>query len=498
MANRYRKPPETITDFTARMNQNVGKLTRVPRSVATGVDKGSLVFNGGYIEVDPGQTDTQFENPVFWVTGNPSELTNLILLDNFDRNQANSWANVSTGSINGTSYAMWDWLTNGGSAGDYNVVYTSGFHGTGTINITTGGSARYVYANGVANALDDMLMDMTFNLPAMPTASNMAVALLPRFRDVANQYLVQAMCNSTGTIDIVISTNVANVTTQVASVTGVETFVAGQDIHFECQIVGFEIQARVWVGDAKPDWQIDFIDTNNTFATGLYGLRFRTSSSLLPLPFVTNVTNVSVYVPNTQTGIGSFESTNRVFIGRNRSNGLSDFSNSTALEFNDAPIDTSIPTNSFMIRDRFYGSLLVDASIGRGLSDPQIPYTWFDPSTPKSTTSATFTNHSSIFWHAYHPFLMVVVLVNIPSGTTYDVRVNESGHNQQAILTGLTNTFSYQYLFVNRDNTSDVPPTGFFIGQNGYELNFDLEWRRTAGTGTGTMLIAFTYGFDQL
>lgn len=480
------------------MNKSVNKLTRVPRNVAAGVDKGSLVFNGGRLEVLPGTDQGEFQFPVFFAYGEPPSLTKTALLEHFDRNVSSAWGDPSAGV--GYSFALTPWATVGGTAAEYNVTYPGGAatHGVGTLSVSAASQTRIV--TGGFSIFTDVSIITTFGVPVMPAGTNMQVSNVLRYLDANNHYLATVTLQAAGTLDLSIAMNVAGTTTTKVTLSGITPFTVNQNIQLEAQIVGSKIQARVWIGSNKPDWQLTWTDPVTTFSAGLYALRASSSAGTTnSFPYLFNFTQVLVDVSTSQTGTGNFIGTNHVAMARNRSNALTalPFFENDAFEFTDAPVDSSIPISSLFLRDKYSGALLSDASLGRGMADPQLQYSWFDPAATKSTTSGSFTNFASILWRTYHPFLLVAVLINVPSGTTYEVRVNENGHAQQAIAS-VTNFFGYRYLFVNRDNTSDAVPSGAFIGQNGTELDLDLEWRRVSGSGTATMVIAETYGFDQL
>jgi hypothetical protein len=138
------------------------------------------------------------------------------------------------------------------------------------------------------------------------------------------------------------------------------------------------------------------------------------------------------------------------------------------------------------------GAIVADANNeeARGLSAPQFHVHFFDSSLVKTTTSGSFVNIMSTFWYMYHPHLRVRVIVQTPAGTTGEVRVKENSQAQQAIFSIPSNANQFVDLIVDRRNC--------FYGTfpNGDDANLDLEFRRTGGAGSVSVIFVEAIAID--
>lgn len=482
---KYRHPEPDIVSFSARTAQRVAKLERTPRALATSVDRGSLQFNGGELMLSPGNNKQEY--PVLAAFGNPTELTKVIVLDNFDRNESSGWGNPSLDG-NGFSYAAFAWTNAGGSGTDYTVTNITGNSGVGKISTSAVNSNRNVI-NGVSTCTDQKWL-LTFSLPAMPTGGPVWLGTILRLGSFGS-YQARIIVNPTGIVTMQITSRTAsNVDTYLGTYNLPNLFVPTQNYQLETKVVGNTISMRMWkAGESKTDYQLVGVDPANTYPTGKSAIYlYLDAANTNTLPYAVSFTNVSLYVNTNEVGVFTLSANNGFELFRHDSNAPDAFVGQPAISFYDYPHDPTFPISTITIADQYGGQIFTDAAYGRGMADPRIQVDFFDPAATKSTTSATFTNFASCFWYVYHPVLRVTVLVNVPSATTYEIRMMENSHNQQALLS-LTNTFGYYTMNVYRANTTDN-------GYNGNPLNLDLEWRRVSGTGTATMVIADAVGID--
>lgn len=489
---KYRKPTADLVTFTDRVSQRVAKLERMPRGVATSIDRGSLQFNGGELIINPGNSGSEL--PFLLVTAKPTTLTNWLVIDNYDRNISSSWGTQFDVLGEGYSFAIADWIATGGSASDYNVTYSGTDHkGIGTISVNTLNAARSV-VNG-ASAVTDQAVRTTFSIPALPTGAPVTVGAVLRVGTYGN-YQVRALIQTNGSVVFNIVNNQVlptAVDTVLANVTVPNfTLIAGQKYTIYAEVVDFTINAKIYLADtSQPRTQVTYTDTTSTYPRGTSAVRVRVETgNTNTLPYVFSFYNTQMICNTNQIGINSIQPDNVFTLYRHDSsaNGLSGL---PGFIFTDLPYDPDVPASTITISDRWSDTIFSDATKGRGIGSPTIPTRFFDPAATKSTTSGSFTNFASAFWHVYHPKLRVTCLINVPSGTTYEVRVNENGHDQQAI-TSVTNYFGYIDLIVDREAT--VVGSGDF--SNGQEVNLDLEWRRSAGSGTATMVFVDAMGMD--
>lgn len=478
MASRYRMPQPDAVGHINQINGRLAKLERVPRAPKTSVDKGSMVFNGGTMQVNSGDVASGAVLPIFTATGVPPALDQLYVDDTFDRTVANGWGTTPDG--------LFTWLI-GSPAADYSVNLGIAHHNIASVNV------RHTSLVGSA-ANVDAAVEYCVALPAIPTGAPIAVSTYFRGGDpgASQQYDVTMYFNLDATVTMNAGGTAAGTRSAISStVTLPFTYIAGFYVHVLAQIEGQTMSAKAWLaGTQQPiEWQLIATDSGTfNFGSGMVGVSsILQSGNTNTRPFdikfsdeiggaTTGTMKFREYVSNRATNIGRTVSVNTVKMFRN-----SVGSGVAAFEYTDTPTDPSVPWPSTFMRDRAGNIIFSDACLARGLSHPRFNVPFWDQAASKSTTSGTYTNFMSAYWNVYHPCLRVILLANCPAATNYDVHIMENSIGELAYLPLNPNTFQFYVFYVFRTQLSIANKT------SGYSANLDIEWRRTSGTGTATM-----------
>ena len=467
---RYRPHPVElgIVGYAAKTQNELKKVSRIPRASATSIDKGELQVNGGQFLVNPDPLTpvTVPGGPVFNTYG-LNTATAVYVTDNFDR--------FIQGDF-GTSDDGQDWTVSGPDPTEFNVNT-----GTATINLNSTNIVRLAY---VGPAVQDGVVTALITAPVLATGASYQVGLVAGATDGGNYYAAELSFQTSGAIVVLIRKSVGAVLSTLGSVTSAYTYTAGSK--FWLRFTFFddgEYDASGWpVGNSPPASEdVTVFDTGSSGFCGVWGLATASNTNNPVATF----SNFTVKFPLSQ----SFP--NVVSMGRqNAANTLGAAFGS--MFYADTPVQAGNPQSSMILYDRYGNQNFSDAGPGAGIADPRIQVHFFDSSATKSTTSATFVNFMSTFWYVYHPNLRATVLINVPASTTYEVRLNVSGGGQLAIQS-VTNSFVFVDLIASRTNANALA-VGSDI--NGNSLNIDLEWRRVSGTGTATMAFVEAVGID--
>lgn len=481
MASRYRMPPPDGVGHINQINGRLAKLERIPRAPKTSVDKGSMVFNGGTMQVNSGDVAAGAVLPIFTATGVPPSLDQLYVADTFDRTTASGWGTTPDG--------LFTWACNG--AAD-TVSSGVAHHSISVVN-----SRHTCLVGSAANV--DAAIEYCVSLPAVATGAPISVSSYFRggSTSATQQYDVTLYFNLDSTVTMNMGGTAAGVRSALSPTIVLPfTYSSNQYIHIFAQIEGQTMSCKAWpAGTQQPiEWQLVATDAGTfNFGSGMVGVSSilqtgNTNTRPYDIKFsdelggaAVGTTKFSEKISNRATNIGRTVSVNTVKMYRN-----SVGSGVAAFEYTDTPTDPSVPWPSTFMRDRAGNIIFSDACLARGLSHPRFNVPFWDQSATKSTTSATYVNFMSAYWNVYHPCLRVILLANCPAATNYDVHIMENSVGELAYLPLNPNTFQFYVFYVFRTQLSIAN------NSSGYSANIDIEWRRTGGTGTATM--AFVEG----
>lgn len=181
-----------------------------------------------------------------------------VISDTFTRTVVNGWGSTDTGQA-------WVNTFDSGSANDFDVTGGRGVHA----NPTTSGAHRSVVPAPAADV--DARVDM--GVDQMIFTDDVFLALMVRYVDPNNFYMVRLEFEPAGTVRLTLITRVAAVETIVDSEL-IGTYAPNQMFTVRFQAQGQNLRGRAWItGTAEPEvWQV--VGTSAAFAgAGSTGLR---------------------------------------------------------------------------------------------------------------------------------------------------------------------------------------------------------------------------------
>jgi hypothetical protein len=181
-----------------------------------------------------------------------------VVTDTFDRTVANDWGTSTSGQV---------WTASGGSASDYNVA-----NGFGTIFPASAGTSREVTIGSVATT--DQQNDTLFVAQQVATGDAYNVHLWARRFDSNNYYRLEAILNTSGTINFDFQKIVAGVGTSLGSGSSILTYAAGHVIGMRIEAIGTQLRGKIWNATLTSEptaWNITVNDSSIT--AGRQGIR---------------------------------------------------------------------------------------------------------------------------------------------------------------------------------------------------------------------------------
>lgn len=142
------------------------------------------------------------------------------------------------------------------------------------------------------------------------------------------------------------------------------------------------------------------------------------------------------------------------------------------------------------IRDRAGNAIVSDdTTSGQGLARPFIPIPFGDYVVPTvTTTSGTFSTNHRASIYKQHPYLIVTLIVQTPSGTAGEVRVWNATAGEQIGSTLAVASNTYQQVIIG---------PGVVNGDHEAPLDIDIQARRTSGAGTVGTCVLTAWGYPS-
>jgi hypothetical protein len=337
---KYREPPASLDKIIADLTARVAKLERTPRGTNTTIDKGNFDINGGTLSVwaktpaGGGQN-----NPIFTATGKPLDIDKIYVLDSMLRTVTNGWGIADTGQT-------WAVL---GTATDYAVATGIGTQSLGSVNVRRGAT--------VGVAVSGSTQILSVKCPVIATGAPISAGAFIHYNDSNNYYTAEVVFNVDGTLSLEISRMYGGILTSLGTATTGIIYTATKTVNIATKIDSGIISISTWLADPNSfepsNYQLNVSD--NSIATGLQGItsilrtgNTNTTPVIMSFPLGTGVGKVyQIFVYNNATGLSTFNAINTVTMSRINSAATS--FNIPFFEFNDAPIDPTIPAQSLMI-----------------------------------------------------------------------------------------------------------------------------------------------------
>lgn len=265
----------TPVTFGAALTATVLPGTPARTEVTAGGRRVALLTTGARTVVVQGPTRTFTENK-------------RLFRDDFGRTLPNTSLPAADRVHWGTSPGGGAWSTLGPVATDYSVL-----PGTGLIALTTENASRHATLRDGEIADVDVRVVASFD--KVPTGQACSYALSFGYQDTRNSYRARLSFLTTGTVQLRVEKEVADVVTQLSAAQDLATGVrAGTRWTVRVRREGVRVQVKAWPSaSAEPAaWAVDLEDP--TFTKGRVGLRALANSGCTNLPVTLAVTDFQV------------------------------------------------------------------------------------------------------------------------------------------------------------------------------------------------------------
>lgn len=253
-----------------------------------------ICYDGDYLRLSCGHgvffdTEMPLDTEFYYITEGldaPCIPADPVVLDLFDRVVAGNWGTATSGQL-------WSQITDAG-----NVPSVSG--GVGNVLMDTAGDSTYMH---IASPGPGVRGQVQFRSPVIATGALLNFEMIIRFIDVNNYISVQALLQTSGTIDLRFARRLGGVDALVGPTVNIGPYAAGEFINVVVEAQGSSYRTKAWrASSPEPGgWQIEVVNTEFPAASRA-GLRFNPGLGNLnvPLTMVTdNFTLTSLCEPCT-------------------------------------------------------------------------------------------------------------------------------------------------------------------------------------------------------
>jgi hypothetical protein len=235
--------------------------------------------------------------------------------DAFGRSVSNAWGTADTGQ---------SWTQTGGAASEYSVG-----SGVGTMAVAALNTSRIMTMTAPSADVD---LQSDFATSVLATGGSHYAAVVARYTDVNNYYMIRAQVGTDQTIILSLRRRIAGVEVELASAPTGLTHAAGTYFTLRMRILGSVLWAKAWpVGSAEPDWMLSAADTGITVkgSMGVRSILDAANSNTLPVSFTFDNFRASLTV-NDDDVTGKIVSDVSIQYGRDQNRELNPASVGTA------------------------------------------------------------------------------------------------------------------------------------------------------------------------